>query len=111
MIEYGVNWEAIGIVAGGLLAFGMAYNRLVAWLIAKGYDEGYMAFIVTGGVLAVIAGYAVVDGCGAVILLLLFAAAGLPMMMGSWWRHVQARRRAQEAVVHDAAQRMAEFEG
>lgn len=87
-----------GLVAAaiGLLLFGIAYNWLVAWLEGRGYDEGYTALLVVAGNGATLIIVALVDWRAAVLALGAFACSGLPMIVGSWWRHVRARRHAQD---------------
>jgi hypothetical protein len=88
-------WSLIGM---GLLLFGIGYNCLVAWLEAQGYDEGYTALLVVGGVLVTLGGVALVDWRAAALVLAAFMLSGTPMVMGGWWRHVRARKRAQDAL-------------
>jgi len=40
--------------------------------------------------------YSFMDVVPAIEMALAFAASGFWMVIGSWWRHVQARRRAQD---------------
>ncbi len=92
-MDSGINLGAIAVTAGGLLAFGIAYNWLVLELGRRGYDDGYTWLLVVIGVAvtAVAAGFTI--GWGAVMLLgLYFAASGLPMALGDIYRHVRARR-------------------
>ncbi len=84
------------------LAFGVAYNILVGWLEANGYDEGYTALLVVGGVGATLAITALADWQASLLLFGAFCCSGLPMTVGSWWRHVQKRRRAQESIREEA---------
>ncbi len=88
----------IWAVFGGLLVFGVLYNALYAWLERHGYDEGYLAFIVAGGLLGISGGLALLDWQWALLTLGACAAAGLPMIIGSWWRHVRRRRASQQAL-------------
>jgi len=78
-------------VLGGL------YNALVGWLERRGYDEGYTAILVVVGVMITLAGIVVLDWGAAMLVLGAFASSGFWMVMGSWWRHVRARRAGQEA--------------
>lgn len=85
------------VAAGiGLLLFGIAYNFIVAWMERNGYDEGYTAILVVMGNGTTLLFVALFDWRTAVIVFLAFACSGLPMLVGSWWRHVRARRRAQD---------------
>ncbi len=92
----GLNWGLIGAVWGALLVFGFVYNLAVAWAERQGYAEGYTAMLVVGGTLVTLLGVAVVDWRAALLALGAFFASGFWMVVGSWWRHVQARRRAQD---------------
>jgi hypothetical protein len=92
------------VVLAGLFTFGVAYNQLVAWLIHHGYDEGYTWALVIAGVIVTLAGVALIMPPAALLALAAFAASGLPMAVGAWWRHVQARRAGQDAQ-RDEAQR------
>ena len=85
-------WHVMGI----LFAFGFLYNLLVAWMERRGYDEGYTALLVVIGVGVTLVAYSFVDVVPAIEMALAFAASGFWMVVGSWWRHVQARRRAQD---------------
>jgi hypothetical protein len=83
------------VVVVMLHLFGWVYNELVAWMERNGYDEGYTALLVVGGVLATLAGLAILRGLeSAVYVALLFVASGTPMIIGSMARH--ARRRAKD---------------
>lgn len=83
-------------VAAVLALFGVGYDRLVEWMEAHGYDDGYTAFLVVGGVLATQAGLAVWFGVElAIKATLLFIASGTPMIIGSMARH--GRQRAEDA--------------
>ncbi len=87
----------IAVVLAGLHAFGWLYNLVVAWLIHHGYDEGYMAMIVAVGVAGTLGGIALLPAQTLTLDLAAFAASGIPMALGSWWRHVRARRAGQDA--------------
>jgi len=88
-------WAVVGM---GLLLFGIGYNWPVAWLEAQGYDEGYTALLVVGGVLVTLGGVALVDWQAAALTLAAFMLSGTPMVLGGWWRHVRARKHAQDAL-------------
>jgi hypothetical protein len=96
MFESGVDWGRIGGVYLVLFGFGLAYNACVGWIERHGYDEGYTAWLVIVGVLVTLAGVAVLDWGAALVTLGAFGASGFWMTVGSWWRHVRRRRRAQE---------------
>ncbi len=96
MMTSGLDWARIGLVWGVLFAFGFVYNLVVAWAESRGYDEGYTAILVVVGTLVTLLGVAVIEWRAALLALGAFSASGFWMVLGSWWRHVQARRRAQE---------------
>ncbi len=85
----------IPVVLMGLFIFGLGYNTLVSWLIHHGYDEGYTWMLVAGGVLVTVIGLALIMPYAAMLALAAFAASGLPMAVGSWWRHVRRRHAGQ----------------
>ncbi len=95
MIEIGSASGVIRVLIG-LLIFGVLYNWAVGWLEARGYDEGYTSFLVVVGVLVTLSGVALLDWHAALLTMVAFVCSGVPMIVGSWWRHVQARRRAQD---------------
>jgi hypothetical protein len=96
MLGYGAG--AIGAVCGVLFLLAVAYNGVVEWLEPRGYDEGYTWALVVAGVVLTLGGVAVVDWRAAAVALAAFAASGLPMAVGSWWRHVRKRERGQAAM-------------
>lgn len=95
-MQSGMDWGLIGLVFGGLFVFGFVYDRLIAWCEGEGYAEGYLAMLVAFGTLITLLGVAVIDWRAALLALGAFCASGFWMIVGSWWRHVQARRRAQD---------------
>lgn len=98
---FGNDFGLVLAVYAALFVFGFLYNTLVAWLERRGYDEGYTAILVVGGTLITLAGVAVVDWQAAALTLGAFACSGFWMVVGSWWRHVRARRAGQEAQRED----------
>jgi len=92
------NASGVIRVLAGLFVFGLLYNWAVGWLENRGYDEGYTSFLVVVGVLVTLGGVAVLDWRAALLTVAAFVFSGVPMIVGSWWRHVQARRRAQDAL-------------
>lgn len=92
----GNNPVTIWHIMGFLFAFGFLYNLLISWMERRGYDEGYTALLVVIGVGITLVAYSFVDVVAAIETALAFAASGSWMVIGSWWRHVQARRRAQD---------------
>ena len=92
-IGQGSGW--VPVIAAFLFVFGFFYDRVVGWMERNGYDEGYTALLVVVGTLVTLGGVAMVDGCAAAIALGAFACSGFWMVVGSWWRHVQKRKRGQ----------------
>lgn len=103
-MEIGDNSGTVG-VAIGLALFGLAYNQLVTWTKRRGYDEGYMSLIVTGGVAITLLGVAILDASAAALAFFAFVLTGLPMVAGSVWRHVRARERSQNAIRREVLDR------
>jgi hypothetical protein len=103
MLNYDPSLLALTAVL--LLAFGVLYNILVGWLQKQGYDEGYTALEVVGGVAVSLLILALADWQAALITLIAFCFSGLPMVIGSIWRYAEARKRGQAAqrreVSHD----------
>ncbi len=93
-----LGWELATVLAG-LLLFGIGYNRFVTWLERQGHDRGYTALLVVGGVLVTLAGAIPITGWWTIMVITLcFVASGTPMIVGSIWRHIQARAREDEAL-------------
>ena len=95
----------LAVIGAALLAFGIGYNHAVAWMERTGYSEGYMSLIVVTGVVATLAGVALVDWHAALLSGAAFALSGLPMIGGSVVRHMRARARAQDAIRREALRR------
>jgi len=73
-----------------LVIFGMAYNRLAAYLGRRYGDHGYTAWLVVVGVAVTILGALPQIGLRAGLhLLLAFIASGTPMIAGDVLRHLQ----------------------
>ena len=79
----------------GLIIFGTIYNQVVAWLEARKFAEGYMGFIVAGGVIITLLGVAIVSLPASLIALVAFFASGIPMILGSVFRYARRREQAQ----------------
>ncbi len=91
------NGIKLFLVMTGLFIFGTGYNELVAWLEKNKHDRGYTAFLVVGGVVATLMGLWVLEGAGVFLSgLALFAASGLPMVIGSMYRSSKARQDDEE---------------
>lgn len=94
----------LGIVA--LVGFGIIYNAWVASLEQRGHHTGYISFLVAGGCAAAIVAFGLMVWSLELTLLLglSFIACGLPMIIGSVRRYVQARA-AEEAVARSEARK------
>lgn len=87
----GIDFGAIAVTVGVLLAFGTFYNWLVLQLHRCGYNDGYVWLEVVVGVSVTVfvAGFTL--GWQTVLLLVIyFAASGLPMAAGDIWRYIRA---------------------
>lgn len=90
-----VDTERLMIVLAALFVFGIGYNLLVVWVYRQAADHGYMAFLVVGGVIVTLAGFALLAGLEmALVAMACFAASGLPMIVGSVLRQLQQRAQA-----------------
>jgi len=109
----GEGWWLVGLRAAGVSwLLGLAawlYDRQITAWERRGWHEGYVAFLVAGGVLGVLgAGLFVVWPLGPAARLAvgvvagLFVPAGLPMILGSVGRHVR-RRETQAADLTEGA--------
>jgi hypothetical protein len=93
----GTNWALFGGMFGALVGFGVLYNHLMAWLERTGRLEGFVSLFVAGGVIITLAmAWPLIGLQNALIVLALFVPAGLPMMVGSMWRYIEARRSHQD---------------
>lgn len=81
-----------------LALFGVLYNGLFTHLQRHGYDEGYLALIVAGGVAVNLIVLALFDWRAALLSVALFTASGLPMAVGSFHRYAKRRAAAQHAM-------------
>lgn len=110
MIQLSIRLDSNMILAvfGMLFLFGILYNQLVAWLERKGYHEGYVAFLVAGGVLVTLAGVSLISWQASLLVLGAFCASGLPMILGSVYRHVRRREHDLLRAIRDITQDVAE---
>lgn len=81
---------------------GMLYNRWVAQHQAS--NEGvYTAFYMVGGVLlTLLIGILLVGFTTVLLMLVLFAASGMPMVLGSMQRHTQRIKTTNETAIAEA---------
>ncbi len=95
---FGVGNGQLLAVVFGLALFGIAYNALVAWMERRHYTEGFLSLIVALGVMGTLIGLALLDFKAAMQALLAFGATGIPMIVGSIVRYIQARDAAKQAL-------------
>ena len=88
-----VNVAVWGAVLFGLVFFGLWYNVLVAGIEAQNKQRGFVSFLVVLGDFVAVLGFTIAAGSllAGVVMLSCLAAAGLPMVVGSVRRYVQAR--------------------
>lgn len=96
--ESGVEPVVVGLVCVALVLFGIAYNKLVAWLERRKYLEGFVSISVVAGVGVTLLGLFIIDAAAAVVTLLLFISSGAPMIIGSIERYVKAREAHQKSI-------------
>ena len=89
--------QMIILSAALLVTFGALYNVAVSWLEGNGYAEGYVSLLVIGGVAGTLLVIAILDGPAALLVFLAFCCSGLPMVIGSIYRHVRRREHGQVA--------------
>ena len=98
-----VDTERLMVALAMLFVFGIGYNALVAWVYRQAPDHGYTAFLVAGGVIATLAGFAFLASLEMTMLILAcFAASGLPVIIGSVLRQLQQRARVARALEEQA---------
>lgn len=83
----------------GLVLFGIVYNTLVQFTQTKGFLDGYHSLSVVVGVLITLGVLALISWPSALLALILFAASGTPMIVGSIWRYMQRRKADQESII------------
>lgn len=95
-MQLGIHSGDLWVLFGAVL-FGVFYNGFIDWTQTNGYSEGYVSFLVAGGVVVTLILSAFIVGIEAVIVVgIVFAASGLPMIVGSVRRYVINRRREVE---------------
>jgi len=88
----GANWALFGL----MMAFGIGYNALIAWLEWRGWMEGFVSLAVAGGVGITLLLVGFIDAEAAFLVLLAFGFTGIPMIIGSIVRYMQRREHEQE---------------
>jgi len=98
-------------VLGGLLGFGIWYDRLAGRLERHDQAAGYRAILTLGGVTATGMGFVVVVRSVelGVVLMACFCASGLPMIVGEM-RRAMDRRREEELELARAAREAMDVE-
>jgi hypothetical protein len=104
-----------GLIAGiyvGLVLFGIAFNKLTAWMECKGYLEGFTSLWVSLGVLITLAPFSLISLPFALIVVGGFMASGAWMIGGSISRYLVNRERARREIAElrahgDKTERMA----
>lgn len=99
-------WPDFGLLLAAiviLLLLGIGYNLLIAEWERKKYLEGFTSLAVVVGVLITLLVEAGLNWQAAVLTLICFAASGLPMVAGSIWRYIKARKAFQEEYVASTA--------
>ena len=95
--EMGVNWATFGYTLSGLVLFGMAYAALVRRMASKMTAGGFTWVMVVGGnLVTVLASAFLIGSDAALIVLVCFAASGLPMAIESILRHAQDQEAARK---------------
>ena len=98
-----VDPERLIFALAMLFVFGIGYNALVAWVYRQAPDHGYTAFLVAGGVIATLAGFALIASLEmALLILACFAASGLPVIIGSVLRQLHQRAQVARALEDQA---------
>ena len=85
------QYEGIIAVYLALVLFGVLFNSIISYAERRTWLHGYVSLAVAGGVLITLAGVAIIDYRAALISLGAFIASGIPMMLGSVYRHVRER--------------------
>ena len=92
-LDFGLKWALTG---GGLFAFGLLFNWLVARLQKRTQGQ-YTAELVAVGVFVTLAGAALLIGVqAAMVVVSLFAFSGVPMIGGQWLRVIQDNDQARK---------------
>jgi predicted membrane channel-forming protein YqfA (hemolysin III family) len=100
-IEIGIDLGTFIALIMGLMSTGILYNAFVSWAARRGYKEGFTSIFVAGGVMMVLIALSILSIQMAVVTMLLFVAAGTPMIVGSIVRYVTRREASQRALVDE----------
>jgi hypothetical protein len=91
-MTFEIDPAAAVAVLATLALFGLGYNALVAEIGRHVPDHGYTAYLVAIGVVATLAGAALLIGLdSAIVVAGCFVASGLPMIVGSMARSLRQR--------------------
>ncbi len=79
-----------------LLLLGIGYNLAIGWLERQKYIEGFVSIFVAIGVIFILGGVAALNWQAALLVFGAFVFGGTPMIIGSIWRYMKARREGQQ---------------
>jgi hypothetical protein len=97
-------WLNFALVLTGLLLFGSGYNALTGWLEKRDHLRGFVSLAVAVGTgITILASAFLIGLVPALIVLACFGASGLPMILGSVGRYINARA-ADEKAARELAQ-------
>lgn len=108
--RWAVDWQMLGVLVVALAMFGVLYNQFVGRL--GEHKEGYTGLLVVAGVSVILAaGLLLIPWQQILVIVSLFAAAGLPMVLGEIGRVVRMRQatiqRAREQALREAGDEQA----
>jgi hypothetical protein len=98
---FGNDSRHILAVYAALFVSGFLYNALTAWLKPRGYDQGDTAILGVRGTPITLARVTVAGWQAVALALGASACPGFWVVVGSWWRCVQAQQAGQEAQRED----------
>lgn len=98
-----IEWMSFGTkmiyVSAALVIFGAIYNWIVTKMQKRTSGHYTAEFVVIGVLVTLLAGSLLIGLENVLILIVLFAASGTPMIIGSWLRvaydHDQAKKEQQ----------------
>jgi len=100
----GAHWALFGL----MMAFGIGYNALIAWLEWRGWLEGFVSLAVAGGVGVTLLLVGFIEARAALLVLVSFGFTGIPMIIGSIVRYMERREKEQERTRGDKGKGLAE---